>query len=66
MANSVDLDEVAHLSHLIKIYAVCKFMLFSSLVVKELTTVNLLYNGTHYNSKILYNVILICTKCFLF
>ena len=25
-------------------------------------TVNPLFNGTHYNSKVLYNVILICTK----
>ena len=25
-------------------------------------TVNRLYNGSHYNSKILYNIILTCTK----
>ena len=31
--------------------------------MKYCSTLNPLYNGTHYNSKILYNVILICTEC---
>ena len=37
MSNSVDLDETAHMSRLIWIYAVCKGLLLLPVVVKELS-----------------------------
>ena len=36
MSNSVDPDETAHMSRLIRIYAVCKSLLLSPVAVKEL------------------------------
>ena len=36
MSNSVDPDEMAHMSHLIWIYAMCKSLLWSPVAVKEL------------------------------
>ena len=41
MANNVDLEEVALMSHIIKVYAVCKFSYSRlSLVLKELVHTN--------------------------
>ena len=36
MSNSIDPDEMAHMSHLIWTYPVCKSLLLSPVVVKEL------------------------------
>ena len=43
--NSVDLDETAHMSRLIWIYAVCKSLLLSPVTVRELTFTTLKANS---------------------
>ena len=66
-ANSVDLDEVAHyeliMSHLIKIYTVCKFSFFTSLLLTELKPFHAYENDVIKNFAVIMNAFIKRVDC---